>query len=1063
MVGVLLGCQTLGEPKARPTGDAPSSAPASAPKRERAEADLLSNVRQLIFDGRRSGEGYFSKDGRQLIFQSEREASNPFYQIYRLDLETGDTERVSPGIGKTTCSWVHRAPDGRSYLFSSTHEDPDAKREMKAELAFRASGKTRRYSWDYDEYFDIYRKDGATGAYVNLTNTRGYDAEASYAPDGAKIAFASNRRAYAGAMSDADKKAFARDPAYMMDIYIMDADGAGVTRLTEAPGYDGGPFFSPDGQRIVWRRFNPEGDKAEVWSMKLDGSDKRAITRLEHMSWAPYYHPSGDYLIFTTNVHGFNNFELYMVDAEGTKKPVRVTFTPGWDGLPVFSPDGRKLAWSTGRTEDKKPQIFLADWDDGAARELLSLSPGRDEVAYRGPAADVSARIDGTTPKIVAQDVRRHVDALTDPAMNGRLTGTPGEARATAYVASAFAQLGLQPAGDGGWFQPFEFTSGVTLGEPNVLLVQAKDTTTRPPVDEAWRPLAFSKPGSFARRRLVFAGYGVVARAADGQPAYDAYGDLDVKDKMVVVLRYLPKDIDPDRRAFLSRFASLRYKAMEARDRGAKGLIVVTGPSATAKQRLVPLRFDAAIAGTGIPAISVSDAVGAEIFARAGHDLKAAQAALDGGRAVAGFALPGTQIGGHLTLNLQKATGRNVVGRLQVGDARSDQVVVIGAHVDHLGRGDGGDSLAKPEERGQIHPGADDNASGVAGLLEIAQSLAHRRQNGSLAGARRDVVFAAWSGEELGLYGSTHWVKAALRDAPSANGDAPSAAAEGRGVSQHGHDRAPAAAGGLAGRRIQRGVAQNDRATQRRRRPTAQAGQRRVPADRRDRVLPARSADRQRVYRGSRRLSHPAGHRGAPQLRRRGEDRPPPGPDRRGRHQGRRRAGVRQGRAPEESRLSPHIPSIPRHDSRVRVRRCEGGQALRGEQRRTGGEGGAEERRRDRGARGPKAREHLRLREGLGQLDHRPSDHGRRRAKRAADIAAHHPWQPRLTPRRLRAASPNPLASVPPQSILGACRTLAPSTPRLCCTRGCAPTTGWSSRTTPPARACSSPLRSTGC
>ena len=762
ILGVSLHCQTTG-PSSGPAS-APASAPstqaASAPA-ERTESDLLTGVRQLIFEGRRSGEGYFSKDGRQLIFQSERAADNPFYQVYLLDMETGDIERVSPGVGKTTCSWIH--PDGDKYLFASTHEDPDARKKMQAELDFRASGKSRRYSWDYDEHYDLFAKAKGKAKYVNLTNTRGYDAEGSYAPDGQTIAFSSNRRAYSAPMSDEDKAAFERDPAYMMDIYIMKADGSGVTRLTESLGYDGGPFFSPDGQRIVWRRFSPDGHTAEIWSMKTDGSDKKQITELAHMSWAPYYHPSGDYLIFTTNVHGFGNFELYLVDAAGTKKPVRVTFTAGWDGLPVFSPSGRQLVWSSGRTPDKKAQLFTAEWNDAAARKLLSLSPAKGKATYALDAAPMAVDLAGTRPAVVAADVQRHVEALTDPAMDGRMTGTAGEARATAYVAEVYQQLGLKPAGDDdGWYQPFEFTAGVSMGTPNVLLVEADGKTERPPVDKDWRPLAFSKPGSIARHALAFAGYGVVARADQGQPAYDAYGELDVKDKWVVVFRYLPNDLPPPRRNYLSRFATLRYKAMEARDRGAKGLVVVTGPTATAKKRLVPLRFDAAVTGAGITAISISDEFARAIFKRAGQDLEKAQKALDGGKEVPGFALPGTKLGGHLTLKFDKATGRNVLGRLQMGSSPSNEVVIVGAHLDHLGRGDGGDSLARPEERGQIHPGADDNASGVAGLLEIAQMLADQTRNGRSKGAKRDVIFAAWSGEELGLYGSTHWVKTAL-------------------------------------------------------------------------------------------------------------------------------------------------------------------------------------------------------------------------------------------------------------------------------------------------------------
>src|SRR5258706_273342 len=158
------------------------------------EAQFLANIRQLTFEGRRSGEGYFSPDGKALIFQSEREPGNPFYQIYMLDLESGDTHRVSPGIGKTTCAFFR--PGSDEVLFASTHLDPETKAKQKAELDFRASGKEKRYSWDYDEHMDIFsaKRDGTQVR--RLTRSQGYDAEGSYSPDGRKIVFCSLRDAF---------------------------------------------------------------------------------------------------------------------------------------------------------------------------------------------------------------------------------------------------------------------------------------------------------------------------------------------------------------------------------------------------------------------------------------------------------------------------------------------------------------------------------------------------------------------------------------------------------------------------------------------------------------------------------------------------------------------------------------------------------------------------------------------------------------------------------------------------------------------------------------------------
>lgn len=337
------------------------------------ERDFLSRVRRLTVEGRRAGEGYWSPDGKRLVFQSERDPANPFYQIYVLDLTSGDTRRISPGVGKTTCAFFRPGTD--EIEFASTHADPKSKQYQDDELAFRASGKERRYSWDYDPEMDIWSYNEKTGAMKRLTTAKGYDAEASYSPDGQWIVFTSMRGAYDHPLSDKEKKQLETDPSWFGEIYIMRADGSGQRRLTNAPGYDGGPFFTPDGKQIVWRRFDEAGLIADIWMMNPDGTNQRQITDFGSMSWAPYMHPSGQYIIFASNKLGFENFELFIVDAEGKKEPVRVTYTDGFDGLPVPSPDGKLLAWTSTRSGGGQGQIFLANWNHEKALEAIRNAP----------------------------------------------------------------------------------------------------------------------------------------------------------------------------------------------------------------------------------------------------------------------------------------------------------------------------------------------------------------------------------------------------------------------------------------------------------------------------------------------------------------------------------------------------------------------------------------------------------------------------------------------------------------------------------------------------------------
>ncbi len=718
------------------------------------ESDFLASARQLTFEGRRSGEGYFAPDGKALIFQSERDPANPFYQIFTLDLETGDTARVSPGVGKTTCAFFR--PGSGEVLFASTHLDPAASAKQQAELDLRASGKERRYSWDYDEQMDIFiaRRDGSN--LRRLTTAPGYDAEGAFSPDGKQIVFCSLRDAHpTHKLSAADLKRLETDPAHFGEIYIMNADGSQPRRLTDTPGYDGGPFFSPDGQRIVWRRFDTNGVIADVFTMKTDGSDVRRITDFQCMSWAPFFHSSGRYLIFTANKLGFANFELFIADAEGRRDPVRVTRTEGFDGLPVFSPDGRKLAWTSARGSEGRSQIFLADWNHEAALKALALAPARGAA----PSA-VAGRLAALAPQKLSNDVA----FLASEKLAGRLTGSAGAELAAQFLAQRLAAAGLEPLGDtNSFFQRFEFNSGVRIiTNRNALTVRRADGKSFA-VETDFRPMAFSDDGS-TTGEVVFVGYGlsVPGRAGEG---YDSYAGVNVSNKVVLALRYVPEEVEPKRRQELNRYAGLRYKAMIAREHGAKAVLFVTGPGSPNPGEIAALSYDNSMAGAGIIAVSVSSNVVAELFAGSGRDLGKAQADLDqeNPHADGAFALTNVQVTVSAALERLKQTDRNVLAFLPPGgraagpSAARGEVVLVGAHYDHLGHGESGAMLRKGEE-GLIHAGADDNASGTAVVLALAESLAAERVRNPAA-FTRGVLFAFWSGEEIGTIGSAKFVE----------------------------------------------------------------------------------------------------------------------------------------------------------------------------------------------------------------------------------------------------------------------------------------------------------------
>jgi Zn-dependent M28 family amino/carboxypeptidase len=354
-------------------------------------------------------------------------------------------------------------------------------------------------------------------------------------------------------------------------------------------------------------------------------------------------------------------------------------------------------------------------------------------------------------------NARAHVETLASERLEGRLAGSHGEQLASDYIAAELKRIGAKPLpGRSDFLLPFEFTAGTRDGGSTV----GVSFTTQSPggasaasvVDAHARALSFSDSGD-ASGPIVFAGYGIVV--PDSQDfGYNSYAGLDVKDKIVLVLRYFPEDADQKTRAVLARYSDLRYKAMAARQRGAKAMVVVTGPRSPNAGELVPMTFDSALAGSGIVAVSITGDVAQAMFRRADKTLEDAQKALDSGNPhVAGFPLPGIEARVHAAVEREKRTGHNVAAYLPATDGAPSEKpwVALGAHYDHLGRGDHGNSLATKDQVGQIHVGADDNASGTAAVLAVGEALAKQPR-------RRHVLLALWSGEELGLIGSSAFI-----------------------------------------------------------------------------------------------------------------------------------------------------------------------------------------------------------------------------------------------------------------------------------------------------------------
>jgi TolB protein len=345
MALLLLSCCTIKKPDATPG--------ASFVDRH------MKSVTRLTVEGD-NGEAYFSADGNRLIFQSNR-GDQQCDKIWIMNIDGSGKKLVSPRQGAHTCSFF--CPSGqRIYFASTTHLPGDCPPKPKTPAGVR-------YVWPLYPY-DIYSSNLDGSDLKRLTANPKYDAEPVVSPDGKHIVFGSQRE------ND-------------VDIYIMDSDGSNVRRLTDRTGYDGGPWFSPDGTKIAWRAWHPETDdeKAkwkdamendyiiavplDLWVMNADGSNKRLVLRNGATNWAPSWHPDGKRLVFSSNIDDWrpdlkqygHNFELYLINTDGTGLE-RITYNAVFDSFPMFSPDGKKLAFGSNRSSanPRQTDIFIADW-----------------------------------------------------------------------------------------------------------------------------------------------------------------------------------------------------------------------------------------------------------------------------------------------------------------------------------------------------------------------------------------------------------------------------------------------------------------------------------------------------------------------------------------------------------------------------------------------------------------------------------------------------------------------------------------------------------------------------
>ena len=652
------------------------------------EEKHLANLQQLTFGGD-NAEAYWSFAGDKLIYQTNH-APYKCDQIEEMPSNGGPGKLVSTGKGRTTCSYFLKGD--QQIIYASTHESsPECPTPPDM---------SKGYNWGLFEY-DIYKANADGSNLTKLTDTPGYDAEGTVCPVDGSIIFTS--------MRSGD-----------LELWRMDADGKNLRQLTHTPGYDGGAFFSADCTKIVWRASRPTGKALEeyqallkqnlvkptsmdLWVANADGTEARQVTYLPGASFAPYFFPDGKRIIFASNYLAPRGpeFDLFAIDTDGTHLE-RITTAPSFDGFPVFSPDGKRLSFSSNRRDvvdgkyrvtggpagEHDTNVFMAEWKN-------DIGP----VQYQPETAP-------------ADRYRTDVDYLADDAREGRGIGSKGLEDAEAYV-----QKQLQNAGIESTRQSFDVTTDIKRGAGPTLAIDGK------PVAEAdFTPTAASANATVAGP-IVDLGWGLDK---------DFKGKA-LKGKIARVHRFVPKEIEnPTEQA---RLGDLRYKAFLAKQAGAVALIVVDDGDTKQEEAALPALAPGGAGDLGVIGGASDAGLPIVVVKRAAAPAKARTAKI------------------AVALESVRSPTNNVIGVIHAGGSKKlPGVVVIGAHVDHLGMGGGGNAL-DPKVHA-VHNGTDDNASGVAALLEVARTLAAKQNALS-----RDVYLVAFSGEEEGDLGSSHFVK----------------------------------------------------------------------------------------------------------------------------------------------------------------------------------------------------------------------------------------------------------------------------------------------------------------